>query len=326
MKRILISLVKCILGVAVVLLSGCATPSFFQDRAPGPSPEDTIIRRNFTVDRMASPERVIAAPLRPEPEPEEVLIVEVDREEIKAEPAGAVYVVKKGDCLSWLAKKYNVRFQDLLKANALDKNAKLFVGQRLILPGVTEEQLAQTSTSPTEYVVQKGDCLSKIAQKYGLKVHEIKAANAMKSDRIVAGKKIIIPERGRYANSKGEKGKPPAKVEEAFAVDVDGYYTLKKGDMLSKIAARAKVSVSDLQKWNNISDPAKIRAGQKIIVRQKISQPVNVAPKPAALSPSGESNATPESAKTLPVRRYDFMDDADFFGKIDEIPIVQVHE
>lgn len=325
MKRILVSLVKGILGVAVVALSGCTTPSFFRDAPKGPSPEDTIIRRESDASRELKRERPIAAPLRPEPEPEpeEIIVVESEKEPAKVEPTGAIYTVQKGDCLSWLAKKYGVRFGDLLEANALDKNAKLFVGQKLILPGVTEAQLAQAA-APVEYVVQKNDCLSKIAQKYGVRVSEIKAANGMKSDRIVAGKKIIIPERGRYAHRGGKRGKNfPPKATETFAVDADGYYTVKKGDVLSKIAVRAKVSVSDLQRWNGLSDPAKIRVGQKIIVKQKIPAPVNAAPKPPVAPIFSESN--PVAGSVSSVGR-DAMDEVDFFGKIDEIPIVQVRE
>jgi LysM repeat protein len=323
MKRILVSLVKGILGVVVVALSGCTTPSFFRDAPKGPSPEDTIIRRESDAGREVKRERPIAAPLRPEPEPEEIVVVEPEKEPAKMESTGAMYTVQKGDCLSWLAKKYGVRFWDLLEANSLDKNAKLFVGQKLILPGVTEEQLAQAA-APVEYVVQKGDCLSKIAQKYGVGVSEIKVANGMKNDRIVAGKKIIIPERGRYAYRGGKKGKKlPPKADETFAVDADGYYIVKKGDVLSKIAARAKVNVSDLQRWNGLSDPAKIRVGQKIIVKQKIPAPVNAAAKPPVTPVFSEPN--PVAGSLSSVGR-DAMDEVDFFGKIDEIPIVQVHE
>ncbi len=41
-------------------------------------------------------------------------------------------------------------------------------------------------------------------------------------------------------------------------------YKVRRGDSLSVIAMRNKVSVRDLQKWNNISDPRKLRAGQTL--------------------------------------------------------------
>jgi hypothetical protein len=140
----------------------------------------------------------------------------------------------------------------------------------------------------------------------------------------VAGKKIVIPERGRYAHRGGRKGKNfPPKAAETLAVDADGYYTVKKCDVLSKIAARAKVGVGDLQKWNSLSDPAKIRVGQKIVVKQRAPAPVSVAAKPPTMPTFSEPS--PGAGSVTSVGR-GVMDEADFFGKIDEIPIVQVHE
>ncbi|MDR2200576.1 MAG: LysM peptidoglycan-binding domain-containing protein [Puniceicoccales bacterium] len=319
-KKILIRLGENILIMGIVLLAGCQTPSLLQrSSSKGPSPEDTFIKRSDSTS--AARERVFTEPLRPEPE--EVLIVEPEIVEIPKEPVkqwvGADYTVQRGDCLYGLAKRYGLRVQDLLEANSLEKSAKLFVGQKLILPGVTEEQLLRSRS--TEYVVQRGDCLSKIAQKYGLKVREIKAANGMKSDRIIAGKRLIIPERGRYAQ---HKNATPAKTQKPFVVDDNGYYTLQRGDVLSKVAARAKVTVADLQKWNNITDPSRIQIGQKILVKPKmITETINsIHSEPTAPT----TTSFPVAQKEVPLRRYDFIDDADFFGKIDEIPILQVHD
>jgi len=43
------------------------------------------------------------------------------------------------------------------------------------------------------------------------------------------------------------------------------YYTVKKGDVLSKIAEKYDVSLSDLRKWNNIKGST-IKAGQKLTI------------------------------------------------------------
>lgn len=45
------------------------------------------------------------------------------------------------------------------------------------------------------YIVQKGDFLSKIAEKYKVSVEEIKKANNLKSDIIYPGQKLIIPKK-----------------------------------------------------------------------------------------------------------------------------------
>lgn len=41
-------------------------------------------------------------------------------------------------------------------------------------------------------------------------------------------------------------------------------HKVRSGESLSVIAKRYKVSVRDLQKWNNISNPHKLRAGQTL--------------------------------------------------------------
>ena len=46
------------------------------------------------------------------------------------------------------------------------------------------------------------------------------------------------------------------------------YYTIKKGDTLSKIAQKNHVRVSDLKKWNHLKSD-KIRDGQKLIIKKK---------------------------------------------------------
>jgi len=41
---------------------------------------------------------------------------------------------------------------------------------------------------------------------------------------------------------------------------------VRSGESLSVIARRYRVSVKDLQRWNNISDPRTLRAGKTIVV------------------------------------------------------------
>jgi LysM repeat protein len=312
MRKFLANVVERGLLLVVLGLAGCATP--FGGRGNEPSPKDTVIVQGEPPNRVvATSKRRMAPPRRPEPEPEEVLIVEPEIiVPIETKPVGTTYVVRKGDCLSWIAKKFKIPLKDILEANALDRNAKLSIGQRLVLPGVTEGQVNAMNTAPSEYIVKKGDCLSLIAHKYGVGVREIRAANGLKNDSIVAGKKLIIPERGRYAGHKGDSQSKGTKKEKNFPVDADGYYTIRKGDSLSKIALKAKVSVHDLQNWNNISDPTKIRVGERILVKNKTITPADVI-----------KNGPTPSIRPEPLS---VVRDTDFFGTIDEIPVVQVQD
>jgi len=53
--------------------------------------------------------------------------------------------------------------------------------------------LLMASLGQRSYRIKTGDTLSKIAHKFGVTVGDLKRANGLKSDRILAGKKLIIP-------------------------------------------------------------------------------------------------------------------------------------
>tara|TARA_Y100001973_G_C4942594_1_gene206388 strand:- start:26 stop:538 length:513 start_codon:yes stop_codon:yes gene_type:complete len=63
--------------------------------------------------------------------------------------------------------------------------------------------------------------------------------------------------------SQVKKPKPTPKVEPKQPKQFKEY-TVKSGDSLSKIASDLKVNMKDLMKINNITNPDKIKVGQKI--------------------------------------------------------------
>jgi LysM repeat protein len=80
--------------------------------------------------------------------------------------------------------------------------------------------------------------------------------------------------------------KPPIAVDRApESIDAAGAgsYTIQKGDSLSKIAAKAGVSVREISELNNITDPNKIRVGQKILL------PAHAKSLPSSPAPAAES-------------------------------------
>ena len=80
-----------------------------------------------------------------------------------------IYVVKSGDSLYSIAKKYNTTVDNLKNLNNLTSNV-LMIGQKLLVPTVN-------NNSSSTYVVQNGDSLYKIAQKYNTTVNELKSLN-----------------------------------------------------------------------------------------------------------------------------------------------------
>ncbi|MCR5613731.1 M23 family metallopeptidase [Treponema sp.] len=117
--------------------------------------------------------------------------------------ADSSHVVKKGETLYSIGRKYQITVSELRAANNLSENDVLKAGQRLVIPTADIENAATLSsdsfkTSVTEktasYTVQKGDTLYGIAKKYDIKVAELYSLNGMNSNDVLkVGQKIKVP-------------------------------------------------------------------------------------------------------------------------------------
>ena len=120
-----------------------------------------------------------------------------------AAPGYSTYVVKSGESLSKIANAHGFRYVDVLAVNPGINPNKIRVGQTIVLPAAgTAKPIAKSaSATPAKtasaaggtYVVQKGDILGRIANKFGVKVADLKKANGLTSDKIVIGQKLVIP-------------------------------------------------------------------------------------------------------------------------------------
>ena len=106
--------------------------------------------------------------------------------------------VKRGESLWLIAKKYNVRIQDIVSINKLARAKYIKPGQVLQIPAdgydvYRKAALAKSSKSrQIFYTVRYGDTLSEIAVKYRTSVRKIKKWNGLRSDRIYSGQKLKI--------------------------------------------------------------------------------------------------------------------------------------
>ncbi|MDL2266585.1 LysM peptidoglycan-binding domain-containing protein [Desulfovibrio sp. OttesenSCG-928-G15] len=199
--------------------------------------------------------------------------------QVATEPTASAgtYTVRQGDTLASLAQVWGTDLESLRLANRMGrKETSLQPGERISIPGNSKTpkarpkvqkpvkaEAAEKSAPAKEkaadrsgtHTIRKGDTVSSIAKQYGVSYSELCSANKLnpKKPTIKLGQKLQIP-----------GGKAGAKDDDA------GSYTFKKGDSLSQIAKRHKVSYSALCAANKLNPkkPA-VRVGMKLTIPGK---------------------------------------------------------
>ena len=130
-------------------------------------------------------------------------------------------------------------------------------------PKVDKKKVKKVS-EPTlvVYKVRPGDNLYEIAKRSNTTIAQIRKDSGIKGDIIHPGQTIKV----RFT-PKGYKADKNKKTETSTT------YVVKKGDMLSKVAAKHGVSLAALLKANNLTmaQAGKIRPGTKITIPGKTS-------------------------------------------------------
>lgn len=140
-------------------------------------------------------------------------VQEVIEEKVEAVSDCFVHVVKKGESLGSIARKYHVSVSNIKKWNHL-KRETIQIGQRLTIyrsgapmaqvgKNTKDSKSSKSSGSKTTgkknssstvktHTVKKGETLSSIARKYHVTVNELKKWNNLKSTKIKTGQKLKI--------------------------------------------------------------------------------------------------------------------------------------
>jgi membrane-bound lytic murein transglycosylase D len=112
----------------------------------------------------------------------------------------------------------------------------------------------------TYHSVAEGDFLGKIADQYGVTVDEIIKLNGLRTSQIAVGQLLKI-KGGNTVNKPNDNGS--SKIVEP----AKKYYSVRSGDTFSKIAARYKISQTQLSRLNPGVNTHRIHVGQKLRVR-----------------------------------------------------------
>lgn len=110
----------------------------------------------------------------------------------------STHVVRRGETLQSIARKYGVSIADLRRWNGLQSSTVKY-GQRLAVTpqSVSPPERMSSTKSPAKknsvYRVRKGDTLSSIAERHGISVATLKSLNRMKTNKVLVGSVLTVP-------------------------------------------------------------------------------------------------------------------------------------
>ncbi|SIT58567.1 Lipoprotein [Mesorhizobium prunaredense] len=198
------------------------------------------------------------------------------------EPRATEIIVKEGETISGLSRRYGVPADALMKVNGLSATNGLKTGQKIVIPAY-----AYSGKKPAP------------------KLADAKPANDTKHDVPAKAPEMVavLPQQPKL-----KEGKSAAQVEASAAASqpkdtapkaagAGGSYTVQQGDTLSAIARKTGVGVVALKQANGMQDGL-LKIGQTLKVPTGGTATVANA-KPAKVDPVTTAT-TPPAAKTTP--------------------------
>ena len=150
-----------------------------------------------------------------------------------------------------------------------------------------EPTFTATPSGPVTYLVEAGDTLSSIAEKFQVDVFLLIAFNNIADpDNVPVGRELIIPK----ADTELPTETPlPENLPRGFKIQ----YFVKPGDTLQTIAAKFNSTAEAIAKENKITDPNKIGVGDTLVVPVNIATPTPTSIFTATAAVTATSSATP---------------------------------
>ena len=106
--------------------------------------------------------------------------------------AQRVHVVRPGDTLTRIARRYRVSVDALSRENRI-RGERVRAGQQLRIP--TRE--GWTRNRGRRYRVRAGDTVARIARRYHISVEDLREANGLRGDSIREGRSLLVPHPGQ---------------------------------------------------------------------------------------------------------------------------------
>ncbi|AWW29857.1 lytic transglycosylase [Echinicola strongylocentroti] len=141
------------------------------------------------------------------------------------------------------------------------------------------------------HVVRRGETLWEISQAYGIRLHSLKAKNRLYKDEDLKEGMVLKLQKYRRRNEPFEyrQAKPsvpkkqtntppplPSSTETTEKIPIEQpvpsqkhlTHKVVKGETLYAIAKKYRVTVSEIQQWNNMANQSVIHVGQELIIHR----------------------------------------------------------
>ena len=118
-----------------------------------------------------------------------------------AQTPNSTYTVHSGDTVYAIAGRHGVSTASIIAANGLPASATIFPGQTLTIPGSAAQPAtpppASTASTNSTYTIVAGDTMIRIAERHGMSVKALLAANGLEWGSIIyPGQTLTVPAPG----------------------------------------------------------------------------------------------------------------------------------
>lgn len=177
--------------------------------------------------------------------------------------------VESGQTLSEIAELHATSTRSIRDANKL-KGSVIRAGSFLLVPASTVPLASYTQSADQRlsrlqnrtrtgkrvtHVVKSGESFWTLARRYDVDVRSLAKWNGLApGDTLAAGRALVVWTRTEQAEDAGAQDSRTRRLT----------YTVRNGDSLSTIAARFRVGLNDLMRWNDIAATSILRPGQRL--------------------------------------------------------------
>jgi len=170
-------------------------------------------------------------------------------------------IAKKGDTLFKISREYGIPLKVLMYKNDFNDAGKIIEGELIIIPLKNNNQ-DKINKDYLTYKVMKGDTLFKISKNYNVDLKDIIALNNLNNDQYLSVNQIIL------------LPKAASKIEDTSQENIQQarkkvvYHLTSKTENLSNIAKIHRISIEEINTFNKINSPVKIKPNIKLRLRE----------------------------------------------------------